>query len=58
MNMEQIVRTIREMRNTTPDAVAVKSKELYPQLPIGWAVTQEMIDKGANRFVETVKVFL
>ena len=51
MNMEQIVRTIREMRNTTPDAVAVKSKELYPQLPIGRAVTQEMIDKGANRFV-------
>ena len=26
MNMEQIVRTIREMRNTTPDAVAVKVK--------------------------------
>ncbi len=51
MNMEQIVRTIREMRNTTPDAVAVKSKELYPQFPIGQAVTQEMIDKGANRFV-------
>lgn len=51
MNMNQIVQAVREMRNTAPDAIAVKTKELYPQLPIGQAVTQKMIDEGNDRFL-------
>lgn len=51
MNINEIAASIKEMRKTAPDNIAVKNKELYPALPIGGAVTQEMIDDGNNRFL-------
>ena len=50
MNKEKLVAAIKAMRLTAEDQTAARAVELYPSWAEGIEITQDMIDKGENRY--------
>lgn len=50
MSKADLVSLLVEVRPSLPDALALKYTAMYPHWAAGITITQDMIDKGQNRF--------
>ena len=50
MDFKELTAAIKSMTKTADDQTAAKALDLYPDWVEGFELTQEMIDKGRNRF--------
>ena len=50
MTHEELIIYMKASRNTASDQTAAKAVELYPAWAEGIEITQDMIDKGQNRY--------
>ena len=50
MTHEELIIYMKSSRNTASDQTAARAVELYPSWAEGIEITQDMIDKGQNRY--------